>query len=376
MITVLKQTLRFDAEHHDDIVYPNALGFMSVHLASLGLLWSGVTWASVALCISLYLVRMFAITGGFHRYFSHRTFKTSRFFQFVLAFMGQTSLQQGVIWWSAKHRSHHKHSDTPEDVHSPKQHGFIFAHLGWIFSVKRGKADYALVKDLTEYPELVWLDKHAHIPGIALGVVCLLIAGWPGLFVGFFLSTSILYHGTFSINSLAHYFGRQRYVTGDDSRNNWWLAVITLGEGWHNNHHYYQSSTRQGFRWYEIDMTYYILRMLSWTGLVWDLRGPPPEVVRGERRLPRVAVDKIARELAGTFAVEHIAEQVRGAWAHAPSWPRWDDLPQVPSIDEIRGRAEALIAQTPSMDDIVARTREFLIEAVSVRLESPQLATA
>lgn len=379
---MLTQTLHFDAEHHDDIIYPNAIGFIFVHLASLGMLWSGVTLTSVLLCVGLYFGRMFTITAGFHRYFSHRTFKTSRVFQFILAFLAQTSLQQGVLWWSAKHRHHHKFSDTPEDVHSPGIHGFLFAHVGWIFARQRGKADYSLVRDLSEYPELVWLDRHNKIPGILLAVACFLFAGWPGLFVGFFLSTSIHFHGTFAINSLAHTFGKQRYLTGDQSRNSFLLALITMGEGWHNNHHYYQASTRQGWRWWEIDPTYYLLKLLSWTGLVWDLRSPPEDVLEGERRLSRKAIEKVAYQIASTFSADRIAEQARATWSHVPSI---EDiragvadmhLPSFPSMDELKRRAESMAMRTPSLDDIVARAREILMEAVTLRLLEPVPAIA
>ena len=366
---MLSHTIRFDAEHHDDIVYPSAIPFLLVHLATLGILWSGVTWPAVAICVGLYVGRMFAITAGFHRYFSHRSYDTSRVFQFVLAFVSQTSLQKGVLWWSAKHRHHHKHSDTVEDVHSPGLHGFLFAHVGWIFARRRGEADYEMVKDLAAYPELRWLERWRHMPGVVLAVVCFLVAGWPGLFVGFFLSTAVLYHGTFAINSLAHCFGRQRYLTGDDSRNNWWLALITLGEGWHNNHHYYQVSTRQGFRWWEVDVTYYVLKALSWVGIVWNLHTPPEEVVLGERRLSRRAIDKVAYRLAGTFHVESIVAQVREAWSNKPYIELPEiHLPHLPSLDELKRRASDMALRTPSLDDIAHRAREILSEAVTVRL--------
>jgi stearoyl-CoA desaturase (delta-9 desaturase) len=366
---MLSQTVRFDAEHHDDIVYPSAIPFLLVHLATLGILWSGVTWTAVALCVGLYLVRMFAITAGFHRYFSHRSYDTSRIFQFALALLAQTSLQKGVLWWSAKHRHHHKHSDTIEDVHSPGLHGFLFAHVGWIFARQRGEADYDLVKDLAAYPELRWLDRWRHLPGVLLGVACFLFAGWPGLFVGFFLSTAFLYHGTFAINSLAHCFGRQRYLTGDDSRNNWWLALITLGEGWHNNHHYYQASTRQGFRWWEIDVTYYALKALSWVRIVRNLHTPPDEVVLGERRLSRRSIEKVAHRLAATFHVEAIVEQAREAWLHKPHIGIPEiHLPHLPSLEELERRAGEMALRTPSIDDIARRAREILSEAVLLRL--------
>lgn len=385
---MLSRTVRFDEDHHDDIVYPSAIPFVIVHVATIGILWTGVTWGTALLCVGLYFGRMFSITAGFHRYFSHRSFDTSRWFQFVLAFLSQTSLQKGVLWWSAKHRHHHKYSDTVEDVHSPGLHGFLFAHVGWIFARQRGEADYSLVRDLERYPELRWLDRHRHLPGVLLAVACFLVAGWPGLFVGFFLSTTILYHGTFAINSLAHTFGRQRYLTGDDSRNSLLLALLCMGEGWHNNHHYYQASTRQGFRWWEIDPTYYVLRGLAALGIVWNLREPPAEVVEGKRRLSRKAIDRAARRLVAGMAVDRIAEQVRRAWGHAPGnedlraggervrariAEALEEIPHtsLPSIEELRRRASELAPRTPSLDDVAARARELVIEAVSRRLAAP-----
>lgn len=372
-------------DEHDDIIYPATIPFILIHLACLGIVWTGITTRTLVLCVALYLVRMFAITAGNHRYFSHRSYKTSRVGQFLLAVLCQTSAQKGVLWWAAKHRHHHKHSDTPEDVHSPRQFGFLFAHIGWIFAKRRGQADYDLIPDLTRYPELVWLNRFQNLPAVALAVGCWLFAGWPGLFVGFFLSTVLLYHGTFAINSLAHVVGKQRYVTGDDSRNNWWLALITLGEGWHNNHHHYMSSTRQGFRWWEIDPTYYALKLLSWVGIVWELRSPPPEVVRGEQRLGRRTLEKVARSLALSFPIDEIAEQVREAWSHKPGLEELRagarlarshaeallseiHLPELPTVEELRGRAREMFAHTPSLDEIAERAHELIVQAVTIRL--------
>ena len=369
---------------HDDIIYPSAIAFVAVHLACLAAIWSGVTLTALLLGAGLYLLRMFAITAGFHRYFSHKTFRTSRLFQFLLAFVAQMSAQSGTLWWAAKHREHHAHSDTPQDVHSPAQHGFWFAHLGWIFYRRHGKADYSTIPDLTRYPELVWLDRWNLVPPVTLALACLALGGWPGLVVGFFWSTALTYHGTFAINSLAHTHGRQRYATGDDSRNNWWLAVITLGEGWHNNHHYYQSSTRQGFRWWELDPTYYLLAALSWIGVVWDLRSPPPEVLAGERPLPRPAIESVARQLAAHFELEGLSAQARellagielpeglvtrSAEARARLAALLDDvhLPELPSLEELRRRAVDTWSQTPSLDDIAERARTLLTEALCER---------
>ncbi|TVP56738.1 MAG: acyl-CoA desaturase [Gemmatimonadales bacterium] len=373
-------------EEHNDIVYPAAIPFVLVHLAAFGVFWTGFTVTSVILCISLYVIRMWALTAGFHRYFSHRSYKTSRAFQFFLAFLGQTSAQRGVLWWSAIHRHHHRHSDTHLDVHSPKHTGFWFSHVGWIFSPQKNEADYDTVKDLSKYPELRFLDRHAYFPAVMLGIACYLIAGWSGLFVGFILSTVILYHGVFSINSLAHVVGKKRYVTADDSRNNWWLAILTLGEGWHNNHHHYQSSTRQGFFWWEIDISYYVLKVMSWFGLVWDLREPPKEVVLGEQRLGRKVIEKMAEDVAESYPLDSIAARVREAWNHKPSLDelrqratkRKDeavaqlmelDLPHVPSIDEIKRdlqvRLEDHYRNSPSLDDIAERAREIIVERLS-----------
>ena len=369
----------------DDIVYPEAVPFVLFHVACIGILWTGVTPLGIALCVSLYLIRMFAITAGYHRYFSHRSFKTSRAGQFAFAFVAQASAQRGAIWWAAKHRGHHKYSDTSRDPHSPSQRGFFFAHVGWIFSRQSSKADYDTVRDLTKYPELVWLNKQKYFPAILLGLGVWLVAGWSGLFVGFFLSTVVLYHCTFFINSLAHVMGKQRYVTGDDSRNNWWLALLTLGEGWHNNHHHFQGSTRQGFYWWEIDITFYLVKLLSFVGLVWDVRKPPAAVIAGEQRLGKVVIDKVARQLAESFSIERITEQVHEAWENTMQFDELAKLardararaeaalaewhmPHVPTIEELTERAREMFLDSPSMDEIVKRSRELIVQAVSARL--------
>jgi stearoyl-CoA desaturase (delta-9 desaturase) len=383
--------------YHDDIIYPEAIPFVLVHLACLAAIWTGVTLPGLAIALGLYLVRMFGVTAGYHRYFSHRSYRMGRVGQFLMALLAQTSAQRGVLWWAAKHRHHHRHSDTELDVHSPRHRGFWYAHVGWIFSALHNgtrEGDREAVPDLVEYPELVWLDRHQYLPAAVVAVIVWLAAGWSGLVVGFFWSTVLLYHGTFMINSLAHVHGSSRYVTGDDSRNNWWLALITLGEGWHNNHHAYQRSTRQGFFWWEIDITYYLLKALSWTGVVWDLGVPPPEVVRNERPLGRSVLEKVARELAHSFPVERIAAEVREKWRHAPAWAelvaearasraRLEErlahisLPHLPSLEEIRARAEAMFAHTPSREELVQRARQVLASAVSRRLlEAWQVATA
>jgi fatty-acid desaturase len=220
--------MRATPPDHDDIIYPGSIPFVLAHLACLGAIWTGVPASAVAIAVALYVIRMVAATAGYHRYFSHRSYRTSRAGQFLLALLAQSAAQRGVLWWAAKHRHHHRHSDTEHDVHSPRQRGFWYAH----------------------------------------------------------------------------------FVTGDDSRNNFWLALITMGEGWHNHHHAYQRSTRQGFRWWEVDLTFYILTVLSWLRIVWDLGTPPPDLVRNERPLGRGTIEKVAQQVATTFSAEQMAREV------------------------------------------------------------------
>lgn len=245
---------------------------IGVHVACIGVFFVPVSPAVIALAVGSYLVRMFAITAGYHRYFSHRSYKTSRWFQFLLALLGTMSMQNGPLWWASWHRRHHRFSDTPKDAHSPRNGGFFHAHIGWFLDGGAENPDLSNVRDLTRFPELRWLEKYKWVPLVAYGVACFALFGAPGLFFGFFLSTIVLLHATALINSLAHVWGTRRFETADDSRNNALLAFVTLGEGWHNNHHHVMSSTRQGVKWWEFDVTFYVLTALSWFGVVWDLR--------------------------------------------------------------------------------------------------------
>ena len=234
----------------------------------------GVSVTTISLCAFTYFIRMFGITGVYHRYFAHRSYKTSRVVQFCLAWLGCSALQKGPLWWASHHREHHRYSDTPDDPHSPHVTSFWWAHLGWILSEDHVDTPWESIKDWSRYPELRLLDRFHIVPGLVLAGLCYLVAGWAGVAWGFVVSTVLCYHATFSINSLSHLIGSRRYATGDESRNNLFLALITLGEGWHNNHHHYQSSANQGFYWWEVDVSYYIIRSLAFVGLVWDVRKP------------------------------------------------------------------------------------------------------
>lgn len=368
-------------DEHDDVMYPQVLPFVLVHLGCVAAIWSGISWQAVTICVVLYWLRMFGVTAGYHRYFSHRAYATSRVFQFILAFLAQSSAQKSVLWWAAKHRHHHLHSDTAHDVHSPRHKGFVYSHLGWIFYRQHDATDLVKVSDLAAYPELMWLHKLELLPAFVLAGICFLIAGWSGLVVGFLWSTVLVYHATFCINSLAHVHGRRRYVTGDDSRNNWLLAFFTMGEGWHNNHHAYQASARQGFYWYEIDFTYYILVALSWFGIVRDLKAPPKQVLRNEHRLGSRVVKHAAEQLAARFNPEHIALAIRTS-IHETELSVRDTLVQLqhhadlrlasmPTREQLLAEAQRMFAKTISLDDIVDRAHELLNETVGFLLATP-----
>lgn len=271
-------------EDRDNILkhyfHPRALRFWLFHVAAVYGVWKlGFSWSGLGLAIALYYLRMFFVTAAYHRYFAHRAFKTSRLFQFLLALGGATCAQKGALWWAGHHRRHHKYSDTVYDLHSPAQHGFAWAHVGWILSPAHKKTRYDLMQDLAKYKELVWLNEHHALPLVAYGLILYLTLGMHGLVWGLLVSTVLLWHGTFTINSLTHLLGKQRFPSGDGSLNSHLLALITMGEGFHNNHHYYQSSANQGFYWWELDLSYYVLWLLSKLGIVWDLRLPPQRVL-------------------------------------------------------------------------------------------------
>jgi len=260
----------------------SSIPFLALHLMPLLAIFTGVSRTDLILCAALYLGRMFFITAGYHRYFAHRSYKMARVPQFLMALGGSTAAQKGPLWWAAHHRDHHRYADTDRDIHSPSK-GFWWSHVGWFLSNRFKATNVDGIRDFARYPELRWLDRHDWVGPWALGIATFLVFGWSGLVVGFFTSTIFLWHGTFLVNSVAHVFGRRRYETDDTSRNSLLVALATGGEGWHNNHHHYPASARQGFFWWEIDPTWYGLRMLSWVGIVRGLRTPPERVLVSDR---------------------------------------------------------------------------------------------
>jgi stearoyl-CoA desaturase (Delta-9 desaturase) len=278
------------------IDYLSLTQFLSLHLACLLVFWTGISWTAVTVCLALYVIRLFGITAGYHRYFSHRSFQTGRLFQFVLAVIGTSAYEKGPLWWAANHRSHHLNADTDDDVHSPVQRGFWWSHCGWFLSLKNKETKTELIPSLMKYRELRFLDRYFALPPWILAVLLFVLgsllgryAPWANtsglqmLVFGFFINTVLVHHATFTVTSLAHLVGTRRFQTKDTSRNNLLIALLTLGEGWHNNHHYYPASERQGFYWWEFDTTHYILKGLACLGIVWDLKTPPQRVYEAAR---------------------------------------------------------------------------------------------
>jgi len=280
------------AGNGDSISWTRIIPFIAMHLAVGAVFFVGFSWVAFWMCVAMYFIRMFAITAFYHRYFSHKNFQTSRVVQFIFAFLGASSAQRGPLWWASHHRVHHATSDTESDPHSPKYKGFLWSHTLWFLSDKNFSTQSNKIKDFAKYPELKLLDRFDLLAPVilALGLFgfgyfletyypALETSAWQMIIWGFFVSTVVLYHATYTINSLAHRFGSRRFDTRDNSRNNWLLAILTLGEGWHNNHHYYSGTVRQGFKWYEIDISFYVLKLMSFVGLVWGLKPIPQKVI-------------------------------------------------------------------------------------------------
>jgi stearoyl-CoA desaturase (delta-9 desaturase) len=274
--------------YSDKIDWLRAIPFISINLACLLVFWVGFSWVAFTTALVLYFLRVFSIGAFYHRYFSHRAYKTNRFWQFIFAILGNSAAQRGPLWWATHHRQHHMCADESNDAHSPLHHSFLWSHMGWFLANKNYYYNPERVTDLARYPELVFLDRHDSLVPIILGV-SLFLAGVllnhvaPGLATsglqmyvwGFCISTMAVFHTTVSINSIAHKFGKRRYETKDNSHNSLILALLTLGEGWHNNHHHYPSAARQGFMWWEIDITFYMLKLMEKVGIIRELRGVP-----------------------------------------------------------------------------------------------------
>jgi stearoyl-CoA desaturase (Delta-9 desaturase) len=338
------------------IRFSAAFGFALVHVLALGVFAVGFSWKGVLLCVGSYALRMFAITAGFHRYFAHRSYRLSRVPQFLLAFLGQTSAQKGVLWWAAHHRHHHKFSDLPQDLHSPVQDGFWWSHIGWILSGQYEETRLDLIPDFAKFPELRWLDRNQYAPVFLYGFASWVLFGWTGLFWGFFLSTVLLWHGTFSINSVMHVFGKRVFPTRDQSRNSMIFALVTMGEGWHNNHHYYPSSAAQGFAWWQVDVSFYLLWLLERVRLVKGLRRAPSAAVTKVLDAARTSKSRLdaALDAAGEGAADRIERLSK----------RWDEI-----ADRARASAQEALAELEAARASAAHRVEALQEEYFTALD-------
>jgi stearoyl-CoA desaturase (Delta-9 desaturase) len=338
----------------------SAIPFFAVHLAPLAAFFVVVTWQDWVLCAVLYVTRMFFITAGYHRYFSHRSYRMGRVPQFLMAVGGTTAVQKGPLWWASHHRLHHRFTDLDDDVHSPRD-GFWWSHVGWILSTKYKDTDLTAIKDFSAYPELRLVERTAWLGPWLLALACLAIGGWGGLLIGFFLSTVLLWHGTFLVNSMAHLMGRRRYATPDTSRNSMIIALVTGGEGWHNNHHYLPASARQGFTWWEIDPTWYALRALAAIGVVRDLKDPPARLL-DQARVRDGAFDigmfRSYWERAAKMTGERIADL--SARPMAPSTEALDPPPEAstPETDGTDVPAEPPTEPLSHLSGLISRALE------------------
>lgn len=300
-----------DQDADRTIDWVRILPFIGLHLACLFAFMTGVSTFAIIVMLITYAIRVLGITVGYHRYFSHRAFRAGRGMQFVLALMGNAAVQRGPLWWAAHHRHHHRHSDTPQDAHSPVQDSFLWSHMLWFLSNGNYRTRLENIKDFAKFPELMILDRFDILVPVVSYVGLFLLGSWVGstfpstgtsgwqvLVWGGVIGTVLAYHATFTINSLVHVFGGKRYRTGDESRNNVWLWPVTFGESWHNNHHHFPASARLGFYWWEIDIGWYFLKTLERVGLVWDLKVVPHHVREG---LPNPKAEARKSELAAAL---------------------------------------------------------------------------
>ena len=279
-----------DREQTSSLNWLRIVPFLILHLACFSVIWVGWSPVAIIVAISFYALRMVGITAFYHRYFAHKAFKTGRLTQFIFALIGSAATQRGPLWWASHHRHHHHYSDTDKDIHSPKK-GFFWSHVGWFLSDKNFKTRLDLIPDFAKFKELIILDRFdilvpitclvlMYLLGIVLNIFfpSLGTSGLQMLVWGYVISTVVLLHATLSINSFAHKIGSRRFKTSDTSRNNLLLAIITFGEGWHNNHHQFPSSARQGIRWWEIDLSFYLIKAMEKVGLVWSVKPGPNEI--------------------------------------------------------------------------------------------------
>ncbi|MEM7064735.1 MAG: acyl-CoA desaturase [Cyanobacteria bacterium P01_B01_bin.77] len=261
------------------INWPTAIFMIAVHIITLlAFLPTNFSWSAVGVALFLHWVTgCLGITLGWHRLVAHRSFKTPKWLEYFFVFCGSLACQHGPIEWIGLHRHHHAHSDQAIDHHSSTK-GFWWSHMGWIFHEVPADSDVPrLTKDIANDPFYLFCENYFLLMQIILGVVLYAIGGWSFVLWGIFVRLVAVYHCTWFVNSATHKFGYQTYDAGDYSTNCWWVAVVTYGEGWHNNHHAFQFSARHGLQWWEIDVTWMTIKLLSKLGLASRVKLPKPE---------------------------------------------------------------------------------------------------
>ena len=258
----------------------NVVVFWTVQASALLVFAVAFHWSLAALGVASHFIRMLGITLGFHRQLAHRSFRTARPTRFFWARLGTSAMQKGPLWWAGNHVYHHRFADRAGDPHSPQLAGFYRAHIGWFLddmTHDRSDPQNPVCQEFSAYPEMRFLDRFYALPPLALAAGLFLAGGWPWLVWGFCVPTVTLAHATFAINTVNHLWGSRRFATPDDSRNNLWTALLTLGEGWHNNHHRFPRAARNGLYWWEIDPTWWTIRALAALGLAWDVQPVPAQ---------------------------------------------------------------------------------------------------
>jgi stearoyl-CoA desaturase (delta-9 desaturase) len=262
--------------------------FWAVQASALLVFAVPFRWAFIALWAASHFLRAIGLTLAFHRYFAHRAFKMNRVARFVWAFIGTAAMQKGPLWWAGHHVNHHRFADREGDPHSPMVSGVYYAHIGWFLNDTKYdsvEASNPVIRDFSKVPEIAWLEKYFFFPPLALAIGMFLIGGMPWLVWGFCLPTMTLAHATFAINTVNHMFGSRRFETVDESRNNPLTAFFAVGEGWHNNHHRYQRAARNGFYWWELDLTWYVIRAMAVLGIASDVQPVPARIYEEARVL-------------------------------------------------------------------------------------------
>lgn len=247
---------------------------LAIHMGALAAFIPGTfSWSAVGLALILHWVTGgLGITLGWHRLLTHRSFQTPKWLEYFFAFCGSLACEGGVIEWVGLHRNHHMHSDQEQDQHNSGR-GFWWSHMGWMLFEVPAKAEVQrLTKDINSDPVYQFLDKYFFPIQVAFGLLLYALGGWPFVVWGIFVRLVLVYHCTWFVNSATHQFGYRTYESGDRSTNCWWVALLTYGEGWHNNHHAFPHSARHGMAWWEIDTTWMMIRLLQWLGLAEKVR--------------------------------------------------------------------------------------------------------